>query len=371
MRRANSSKHMYGLFIFICVICLFPVFSSAAEVATPADLAGTWNSNSFATGPAAPWWERMTITAATDGTFTFSGTESNGNVDSGSGAFWISSDGILMTLPSSNSDITSPLCQLNSHNTVLVCTETLADSSTNLIILTKQAASYKLTDLAGTWEGNYLVSGPTLGWDRVTWRVKSNGRYTGSLIRSDGSSGTLSGTLSISSDGVISCVAGSCMDPNFESFMDAGKSVMVGTSAADPTGQDVVLRVLTRKAASYSMGNLAGTWQTNSLASGPGAPWWERATITISPKGKFTSSGIEDGGGVDDGSGTFSISPGGVISLVTKGKSGRESRTVFGVMDATKTVFVGMSTWAGNTDPGTAELFISTKSASTPARRQE
>jgi hypothetical protein len=27
MLRANLSKHLYGLFIFICVICLFPVFS--------------------------------------------------------------------------------------------------------------------------------------------------------------------------------------------------------------------------------------------------------------------------------------------------------------------------------------------------------
>ena len=368
MRRGNLSKHLCGLFVFIFVSCLFPVFSSAAEVATPADLVGTWNSNAFATGPDAPWWERMTITAAADGTFTFSGTESNGNVDSGSGAFWISPDGILMTLPSSDSDISPPLCQMNSRNTVLVCTETRSDSSTNLIILTKQAASYKLANLAGTWEGNYLVSGPTFGWDRVSWTVKPDGKYTGSLTRSDGSSGRLSGALSISSDGVITCVAGSCMDPNFESFMDAGKSVMVGTSTADPTGQAVVLRVLTRKAASYSMANFAGTWQTNSLASGPGAPWWERTTITISPKGNFTSSGAEDGGAVDDGTGTFSISPGGVIYLVTKGESGKKSRSVFGVMDATKTVFVGTSTWAGNTDPGTADLFIGTKSASTPAR---
>src|SRR5208337_4706695 len=130
------------------------------------------------------------------------------------------------------------------------------------------------------------------------------------------------------------------MDPNFESFMDAGKSVMVGTSAADPTGQAVVLRLLTRKAASYSMADLAGTWQMNSLASGPGAPWWERTTITISRKGQFTSYGTEDGGVVDSAYGTFSISPGGVIYLVTNGESGKVSRTVVGVMDATKTVFV-------------------------------
>jgi hypothetical protein len=188
----------------------------------------------------------------------------------------------------------------------------------------------------------------------------------GSLTKSDGSSGRLSGTLSISSDGVITCVAGSCLDPNFESFMDAGKSVMVGTSTAAPTGQDVLLRVFTRKAASYSMADLAGTWQVNSLASGPGAPWWERMTTTVGSKGKFISSGTENGGGVDNGGGAFSISPGGVISLVIYGKSGAKSHTVVGVMDAAKTVFVGTSTWDGNTDPGTADLFIGAKSASVP-----
>ena len=119
------------------------------------------------------------------------------------------------------------------------------------------------------------------------------------------------------------------------------------------------------------MADLAGTWQVHSLASGPGAPWWERMTVAVSKKGKFTSSGTENGGAVDDGSGVFSISPGGVISLVTKGKHGTRYHTVVGVMDATKKVFVGTSTWVGNTDPGTADLFIGTKSTSTPARRQE
>jgi hypothetical protein len=95
MRRENLSKHLSGLFIFICVICIFPVFPPAAEGTTLADLAGTWEVNSFVTGPSAPWWLRGTITVATDGTFTSSGTQNDGKVDSGSGAFSISSNGIL------------------------------------------------------------------------------------------------------------------------------------------------------------------------------------------------------------------------------------------------------------------------------------
>ena len=56
MCRINRLKSPYGLFIFICAMCLLSVFSSVAAGATLADLAGTWNFNSFVTGPGAPWW---------------------------------------------------------------------------------------------------------------------------------------------------------------------------------------------------------------------------------------------------------------------------------------------------------------------------
>ena len=50
-----------------------------------AALAGTWNLNSFATGPDAPWWERGTVTVNPDGTCT-EGTiiKNNGSTDKSS-----------------------------------------------------------------------------------------------------------------------------------------------------------------------------------------------------------------------------------------------------------------------------------------------
>ena len=98
MRGENLPKRLYGLFIFICVICLLPVFPLAANGATLANLAGTWNYSGFATGPAdAPWWERGSLTVASDGTFTVPGTDNNGNTHTFSGAFSFVPDGILMT----------------------------------------------------------------------------------------------------------------------------------------------------------------------------------------------------------------------------------------------------------------------------------
>ena len=77
---------------------------------------------------------------------------------------------------------------------------------------------------------------------------------------------------------------------------------------------------LSKQAASYSPADLAGTWQSYSLASGPSVPWWKRATVTVvNPDGTFTTSGTESGGGADSGSGTFSISSTGVITCVTSG----------------------------------------------------
>ena len=98
------------------------------------------------------------------------------------------------------------------------------------------------------------------------------------------------GSLSISSDGVISrsCVSGYCLNgTNYSGFIDAGKTIMVATSGASTDTEDAVVYVFTKKGASYSMADLAGTWESNSFVSGPGAPWWERGTITIKPTGKF------------------------------------------------------------------------------------
>src|SRR5208283_5712426 len=162
MRTGNLSKHLNGLFGFIFVICLLPLFPTVAQ-GQSLDLTGTWNFNSIVSGPSAPWWERGTLTVAQDGTFSGSGTESNGNVDSPAGSFSIASSGIVMTL--SGQSVT-PLCQVNSSNTLLSCTQTLSDGSSFLMIMTQQAASYTLADMAGAWKGNLLFSGPTPLWER-------------------------------------------------------------------------------------------------------------------------------------------------------------------------------------------------------------
>ena len=359
MRRANLSKHLYGLFIFICVICLFPVLPFAANAATLADLAGTWNGYGFATGPDAPWWEQFTLAVATNGKFTLSGTESTGEVDSGfSGAFSISSNGIGLTVNGKTNNI---LCQINPYNSVLSCTETSHDGSTKLTVLTKQAASYASTDLAGSWEANMLDGGPTNpSWMRISDdTIDIDGNFQGSYSDSNGATATLSGQVAISANGEVTCVSGDCPDPNFTSYMDASKSVVVGMYGVSARTPDAVLTVFTKMASLYSMADLVGIWQMNTVCSGPDAPWWERGTINVNPNGSFTFSGTESSSSkADKGSGTFSISSDGVIT------SSSFSSTFRAVLNAEKTVMVFTSTFHDGS--GSTQIAIATKSEGVP-----
>ncbi len=160
MRGANFLKHLYGLFICICVTCLFPVFPLTAEGASLADLSGNWHYTSFVTGSSAPWWERGTAKVSENGTFTRLGTDIQGNPYNSTGAFSFSSNGIVMTVKDDYNCDTA-LCQIDSGNTVIVCTQTWSsiDNSSNLQIFTKQANSYSVQP--GNWEGNSLDAGPT------------------------------------------------------------------------------------------------------------------------------------------------------------------------------------------------------------------
>jgi large repetitive protein len=240
----------------------------------------------------------------------------------------------------------------------MTCTETWSnDGSSNLVIISKQAASCSLADLAGTWEGNSLSVGSTNARARMSETINSNGTFTGTNTKSDGTTNSISGTVSISSDGVVTCVSGSCADPTYLSFMNSGKTIMVGTSGAATTAEDAGIFVYTKQAASYSMADFVGTWQGNGLAAGPAAPWWENDTFTIGPDGTFSFLSTGSDGTSNSGSGTVSVSSGGVITVGS-------NSTARGVLDANKTVMVFTNTLL---DGVTQELKIFTKNGVVPS----
>jgi hypothetical protein len=276
------------------------------------------------------------MTVKPDGTFTGSDTNSrSNNVDSFSGALSISSSGIVATgINSENS-----LCQIDSGNTVLVCTGTWSDESSTLNVFTKQAASYSSADGAGNWEAGVLVSETATSGAVATesQTINPDGTFTATLTI-DGEALPLSGTLSLSSTGVITCVSGNCSEfSSFGGFLDASKTFGVVTTG----GAEVALLFANAKqAASYSMADLPGVYQGNTVETGPSAPYWERSTLTINPDGTYTSSFTGSDGSTGSGTGALSISSTGVITCVSGDCSGDNQSFI---MAADKTVIVSTS----------------------------
>ena len=153
---------------------------------TTADLVGTWKVHSLASGQGAPWWERATVTIASDGTFTAETTESDGNEDYLSGTFSISSDGEV-TMSGNSPPF---LANMDSGKSVMVWTDTWSSGSpgtTEIKIATNVDATYTTADLVGTWKVHSLASGQGAPWwKRGIITIASDGSYTASTTQSDG-----------------------------------------------------------------------------------------------------------------------------------------------------------------------------------------
>jgi hypothetical protein len=360
-------KSKSALSVSVWLVLFWVVFTGPAFGATLADLAGTWNLNAFVTGPDAPWWQRMTMTINANGTFTGSYTaESSGTNKKFTGAFKITSTGFLLTVTGIKE---SYLCQMDLGNTVMACTGTWGDGSTDLAVGMKQADSYSMTsDFPGDWEANMLDGGPSdPSWMRISnGTIDSSGNFQGTYSDSNNGTGNPSEQLALSSSGEVtlaSCTTGPCLDSNFDGYMDASKSVMVGTYGVSQMTSDAVLAVFTKMApsGSYSMDDLVGTWEGNILASGPGAPWWDRGTFTVKSDGRTTISTVQSDGKKKTQTGiTWSISDDGVVTV-----SGSSDQDMNVVMNSAKTVMVETSTWSSGS-PGTTEIGIIVKTAGLP-----
>lgn len=327
-------------------ISAVPGVSSAAY--SLADLAGFWEVNSLASGPGAPWWIRISLNIAADGSFNGTETDSDGYTGSTFGTMQISPNGIVTMAGNSIFQ-----CSMDSGKTLLACTSTWSGSTSpgtsELIQITKKGLGYSSADMVGDWWFSNLVT-PGPKWERGSLAVGSNGAFTYAFIDSDSHSHIGTGTLGITSDGVLTPV-GANISPT-RCVMDSGKSVNVCTSTSG--NGDTGLQILTRKAANYSLNDLTGTWEVNAMVSGPGAPWWNRGSVTFAADG--SCSGIlqeNDGSPPRNVSGTFGIAANGVF---TPDFNANEEC----YMDAGKTIMACTGTWTTGS-PGSTELTVLTK----------
>lgn len=304
----------------------------AASYSLP-DLEGTWGLNSLASGPGAPWWLRGTLTVDAAGHYTLSAVDSEGEPDSGSGAISLLGDGSFAI-----NEVPGGRFRMDAGKTVLAGTSTWADhlaGTTELPILAKRAASYSTADLSGTWQDHTLASGPGGPyWERGTY-LFNNGSFTYTYVDSTGDSHSGSGTMAITANGVMSIPG---HPEPFQCQMNAGKTVVVCTTTWLTGGSDngtTALSMSLKKAASYSSADLVGNWDCNSLATGPGEPWWERSSITISANGSFSGSATDSSQETYSINGDIVLNESGFVAplmpgqfLLTAGASGTGAGTV-------------------------------------------
>ena len=335
-----------GVFLLLLFI---PALSFGADAYSLADLAGQWHGYGLASGAGAPWWEMGAGVINADGSFSFNTTYSGESPDTVTGTFSISADGIV-TL-AGNSILR---CTLDAGKTFMACTDTWTSGSpgsTEMKVLIKMGTSYSLADLAGVWENNALASGSGAPWwNRGPITINADGSFSGTLEEYPNESDTWSGNFTMTADGVITYVG----HPSGGCAMDASKTVIVCAATwSQGSPGTTELRIMTKKAASYVQADLAGTWEVNDLASGPGAPWWARGPSQINSAGSATTTLTYSDNGGETANSTFSISTDGVISQSI-------NATQRCTMNSTKNVVACTSTWLAGY-PGTTEMTVFTK----------
>ncbi len=231
---------------------------------------------------------------------------------------------------------------------VTACFVCLAASNT-----TAPAASA----MQGAWEAQAMASGPGAPWwERSRAIVASDGSFTGYANSSGGDADTIHSRFDVSSAGILT------LDglASFRGALDTGNTVFAGTGTWDSGAPGTTeLRIGLRMAPSYALVDLAGEWELNILASGPGAPWWERGHVSIAPDGHFSGALTETSGATDPVSGSFGLSSAGVLTFSGSG-------IARGVLDEHHTVLVMTNTWTGFA-AGTAELSVGVKMAASYA----
>jgi hypothetical protein len=206
--------------------------------------------------------------------------------------------------------------------------------------VTAGAKPQSVNPLQGIWRISGLASGPGAPWwGRGTMEIGSNGSFSAAILHSDGTTGTMAGKLDLSNSGIVTLAD----RPSFRGHMDLDKRVMVWTDtwSAGEAGT-TQLDVLTKKGkTSYSMTDLVGQWDMHELASGPGAPWWIRGTITIEADGSSSGTLEEYQDDPDNWSASWQITNDGIITR-TDHVDNHE-----GYMGSERTIWVDTGNWSG------------------------
>lgn len=145
--------------------------------------------------------------------------------------------------------------------------------------------TYSASDLAGTWQANYLVSGGSWsGWVRNTAVIDATGAATlSNVVKSDGTSNAGTTTFEINSKGDVT----SKVDSNFFGFLSADKNLLVANMTDGGNGAGLVVAQKTISGTSFTLADLTGKWQFHSHRVGAES-YTEHGEISIDANGVVT-----------------------------------------------------------------------------------
>jgi hypothetical protein len=131
-----------------------------------ANLLGVWYINAIES--LGPYWGKGTIDIKSDYTFTLSSINSSGELETVSGAWLL--DAATATVTVTPDGGTAFPCRVDANSRVMGCTQSHGSpvTATTLIVMTKKAASYSLSDFRidsnTRWYTHSLLTGPDAPW---------------------------------------------------------------------------------------------------------------------------------------------------------------------------------------------------------------
>lgn len=325
--RKRSDESRARLLTLVCASMFLSVPTCCTALAAPftaADFEGIWNLHMLTGGYPDDFesWAHGTMTCNSDGQFTIRATNRTEDTNVASGTLQILPDGVIAS--ASSSDGSGLHGVMNRERDLVVFTINDGGGGYDLVILTKAGGSFVTGDLEGTWNMHALASGDDLGaWASGTFVGYATGMFRGSYVTSTGHLEFPSGTLNISSDGIISASTGIGITPStFHGALSRDKSIMVCTGTGGDNSYQLCF--FTKAGGTFRPDDLPGTWHWHGLTSGHDTDGhgWFHYTTTIDSSGDFSvvpDSYLDSSGETDIArGGTMSISANGILTIPGK-----------------------------------------------------
>lgn len=336
---------------------LFCGFLSTAAVAATAynqsDLTGTWRFYGYWDGEFNdPGWTRAVITVDAEGDATVDDIDSEGVQIMAPGSGTLSASGALTIDGFWTTGVTSSRYQMDSGKTVVAGVSTdigLTNNYRNLEIALKQGSGFTTADLAGTWEWTLFSDTQAFNeplWARLTVTFNNAGTVTASSFEaSDGSTGSLTGSASVSPDGQVTLLGDWAPGlPDANIYLDADGTVLAGVYIEPDDEEEYVFVNFVmgvKRSGTYLQSDFAGDWDLFTFFDNVGTndAGTARAPFLIDGSGNVSGLATDFDGQTTPLSGTATVSSAGFVSLGGAWVSDFSNDEF--AMDEGQTVFIG------------------------------